>query len=126
MMQAPGRPTTLEDFLGEAAAVLEAQGWKVARRQGQAGVAWHLASRKGEKWRLVQVMLPATCPAECQEGRRLLGETAQLPARLGSMEQWMAHVRPDGRVTFGPYTLNPQIWGNNLNALERLNLTADR
>ena len=125
-MQAPGRPTTLEDFLREAAAVLEAQGWKVARRQGQAGVAWHLASRKGEKWRLVQVMLPATCPAECQEGRRLLGETAQLPARLGSMEQWMAHVRPDGRVTFGPYTLNPQIWGNNLNALERLNLTADR
>ncbi len=125
-MQAPGRPTTLEDFLREAAAVLEAQGWKVARRQGQAGVAWHLASRKGEKWRLVQVMLPATCPAECQEGRRLLGETAQLPARLGSMEQWMAHVRPDGRVTFGPYTLNPQIWGNNLNALERLNLTAER
>ena len=125
-MQAPGRPTTLEDFLREAAAVLEAQGWKVARRQGQAGVAWHLASRKGEKWRLVQVMLPATCPADCQEGRRLLGETAQLPARLGSMEQWMAHVRPDGRVTFGPYTLNPQIWGNNLNALERLNLTAER
>lgn len=125
-MQAPGRATTLEDFLREAAAVLEAQGWKVARRQGQAGVAWHLASRKGEKWRLVQVMLPATCPADCQEGRRLLGETAQLPARLGSMEQWMAHVRPDGRVTFGPYTLNPQIWGNNLNALERLNLTAER
>ena len=123
-MQAPLRPTTLDDFLREAAAVLEAQGWRVARRQGEPGVAWHLAARKGEKWRLVQIMLPATCPADCQEGRRLLGETAQLPARLGSMEQWMAHVRPDGRVTFGPYTLNPQIWGNNHNALERLNLTA--
>jgi hypothetical protein len=122
-MEAPGRPTTLDDFLREAAAVLEAQGWKVARRQGGPGRAWHLAVRKGEKWRLVQIMLPATCPADCQEGRRLLGETAQLPGRLGSMEQWMAHVRPDGRVTFGPYTLNPQIWGNNHNALERLNLT---
>jgi hypothetical protein len=124
-MQAPLRPTTLDDFLREAAAVLEATGWKVARRQCQSGVAWHLAARKGEKWRLVQIMLPATCPSECQEGRRLLGETAQLPARLGSMEQWMAHVRPDGRVTFGPYTLNPQIWGNTQNALERLQLALD-
>jgi hypothetical protein len=124
-MQAPARPTTLDDFLKEAAAVLEATGWKIARRQGGSGVAWHLAARKGEKWRLVQIMLPATCPAECQEGRRLLGETAQLPARLGSMEQWMAHVRPDGRVTFGPYTLNPQIWGNAQNALERLQLALE-
>jgi hypothetical protein len=124
-MQAPERPTTLDDFLREAAAVLEATGWKVARRQLQPGAAWHLAARKGEKWRLVQVLLPATCPAECQEGRRRLGESAQLPARLGSMEQWMAHVRPDGRVTFGPYTLNPQIWGNAQNALERLQLALD-
>ncbi|HEX2035127.1 MAG TPA: hypothetical protein VHS99_13160 [Chloroflexota bacterium] len=122
-MQAPGRPTTLDDFLREAAAVLEAQGWKVTQCQTEDGVAWHLAARKGDKWRLVQVVLPATCPADCQEGRRRLGEAAQLPARLGSMEQWMAHIRPDGRVTFGPYTLNPQIWGNNQhNALERLSL----
>lgn len=102
--------------------MLEAQGWKVARRQFEPEGAWHLAARKGEKWRLVQVMLPATCPAECQEGRRRLGEAGQLPARLGSMEQWMAHVRPDGRVTFGPYTLNPQIWGNNNGALEWLDV----
>jgi hypothetical protein len=121
-MQVPARPTTLDDFLKEAAAVLEAQGWKVARRELTADAPWHLAARKGEKWRLVQIMLPATAPTYCQEARKVLGELAQLPARLGSMEQWMAHVRPDGRVTFGPYTLNPQIWGNDNTALERLGL----
>lgn len=121
-MQVPGLSTNLDDFLREAAAVLEAQGWKVAQRQSVLDAAWHLAARKGEKWRLVQVVLPATHPSQCQEGRKLLGESVQLPARLGSMEQWMAHVRPDGRVTFGPYTLNPQLWGNDHTALERLGL----
>jgi len=121
-MQIPERPTTLDDFLREAAAVLEAQGWKVSKSQPVHGAPWHLAARKGEKWRLVQVLLPATTPPVCQECRRQLGELAQIPARLGSMEQWMAHVRPDGRVTFGPYTLNPQIWGSDLHALERLGL----
>ncbi len=123
-MQVPARPTTLDEFLTEAAAVLEAQGWKVTQRHLEADAAWHLAARKGEKWRLVQIMLPATAPTHCQEGRRLLGEVAQLPARLGSMEQWMAHVRPDGRVTFGPYTLNPQIWGSDNQAIDRLGLGA--
>ena len=104
--------------------MLEATGWRVARSQCQSGMAWHLAARKGEKWRLVQIMLPASTPANCQEARRHLGEVAQLPARLGSMEQWMAHIRPDGRVTFGPYTLNPQLWGNDTTALERLGLAA--
>lgn len=121
-MQIPARPVTLDEFLKEAAATLEAQGWKVARRQPTVGAAWHLAARKGEKWRLIQVLLPATAPAQCQEGRRLLGELAQLPGRLGSMEQWMAHVRPDGRVTFGPYILNAQIWGSDNGAVERLGL----
>jgi hypothetical protein len=123
-MQIPVRPTTLEDFLKEASAVLEAQGWKVARRLPDEESPWHLAARKGEKWRLVQVMLPASAPATCQEARKLLGEVAQLPARLGSMEQWMAHVRPDGRVTFGPYTLNPQLWGSDTTALDRLGLSS--
>jgi hypothetical protein len=121
-MQVPARPTTLDDFLKEAAAVLEAQGWKVAQRRCDQDAAWHLAARKGEKWRLVQVMLPASAPSQCQAARKVLGELAQLPARLGSMEQWMAHVRPDGRVTFGPYTLNPQLWGSDTQALERLGL----
>ena len=121
-MQVPERPTTLDDFLREAAAVLEAQGWKVMKRQAVCEAPWHLAARKGEKWRLVQVLLPATSPTVCQEGRRQLGELAQLPARLGTMEQWMAHVRPDGRVTFGPYTLNPQIWGSDTQAVDRLGL----
>ena len=102
--------------------MLEAQGWKVSRRETTVLAAWHLAARKGEKWRLEQVVLPATAPTICQEGRRRLGEFAQLPARLGSMEQWMAHVRPDGRVTFGPYILNPQIWGSDTTALDRLGL----
>ena len=123
-MQIPARPTTLAEFLDEAAAVLEAQGWKVSRRHAEYDAPWHLGARKGEKWRLVQIMLPASAPAQCQEARRVLGEVAQLPARLGSMEQWMAHVRPDGRVTFGPYTLNPQLWGNDTTALERLGLAA--
>jgi hypothetical protein len=121
-MQLPVRPSALEDFLREAAVVLEAQGWKVARRQTTIAAEWHLAARKGEKWRLVQVMLPATAPVVCQEGRRRLGELVQLPGRMGSMEQWVAHIRPDGRVTFGPYTLNPQIWGSDSGALERLGL----
>ncbi len=123
-MQVPARPTTLEEFLTEAAAVLEAQGWKVARRYPECDAPWHLAARKGEKWRLVQIMLPASAPAQCQEARKHLGEMAQLPARLGSMEQWMAHVRPDGRVTFGPYILNPQIWGSDNQAIDRLGLGA--
>ena len=121
-MQLPERPTSLDDFLREAAAVLEAQGWKVAHRHPLTDSPWHLAARKGEKWRLVQVLPPATAPVRCQEGRKLLGEHAMLPARLGSMEQWMAHVRPDGRVTFGPYILNPQIWGSDNGAVERLGL----
>ena len=121
-MQVPLRPATLDEFLKEAAATLEAQGWKVARRQSALGAPWHLAARKGEKLRLVQVLLPATASAQCQEGRRLLGELAQLPGRMGSMEQWMAHVRPDGRVTFGPYILNAQIWGSDNGAVERLGL----
>jgi len=121
-MQVPARPTTLDDFLSEATLVLEAQGWKVAHRQPECEAPWHLAARKGEKWRLVQIMLPASAPSHCQAARKVLGEVAQLPARLGSMEQWMAHVRPDGRVTFGPYTLNPQLWGNDTTALERLGL----
>jgi hypothetical protein len=123
-MQIPARPTTLTEVLNEAVLVLEAQGWKVSRRQEKLDAPWHLAARKGEKWRLVQIMLPASTPAHCQEARRHLGEVAQLPARLGSMEQWMAHIRPDGRVTFGPYTLNPQLWGNDTTALERLGLAA--
>ncbi len=121
-MLVSARPTTLDDFLKEAAAVLEAQGWKVTQRQCGQEAPWHLAARKGEKWRLVQVMLPASTPLHCQAARKVLGELAQLPARLGSMEQWMAHVRPDGRVTFGPYTLNPQLWGSDTQALERLGL----
>lgn len=122
-MQVPARPTTLDEFLKEAAVVLEAQGWKVMQRLAEPDAPWHLSARKGEKWRLVQIMLPASAPASCQEARKHLGEVAQLPARLGSMEQWMAHVRPDGRVTFGPYTLNPQLWGSDNQALERLGLT---
>ena len=43
---------------------------------------------------------------------------------LASAQPVFRIVGPDGRVTFGPYTLNPQLWGNDTTALERLGLAA--
>jgi len=124
-MQTYPRPTSLDDFLREAITVLEAQGWRIVRQSTEEAVPWHIAGRKGEKWRLIQIVTPATSHTVTQSGRRLLGQHVQLPARLGTMEQWVAHIRPDGRCNFGPYTLNPQVWGSDNDVITRLELDAD-
>jgi hypothetical protein len=41
------------------------------------------------------------------------------------MEQWLAHVRPNGYVTFGPYVLSAQRWAvDREEALASLGLAA--
>ena len=104
---------TLEDFIAVAARQLKADGWKIARCQGGRDAAWHLAARRGERWRLVQVLLPGTVPAGRQQGKIRLGEAGQLSAKAGSMEQWVAHVRPGGHVTFAHDVLSGFAWGRN-------------
>ena len=36
-----------------------------------------------------------------------------LPSDQGIMEQWLAYVRPDGHVAFGPYVLSPLRWSRD-------------
>jgi hypothetical protein len=104
---------TLADFIALAARQLTADGWEIARCRGSAEAAWHLAASKGAKWRVVQVLVPATAPARRLQDKIRLGEAAQLGARAGSMEQWLAHVRPGGHVTFGRDVLSGSAWGQN-------------
>ena len=108
-MELMGR--TLEDFIAEAAKQLKAAGWRIARCQGGPDVAWHLAARRGGRWRVVQVLVPATLPASRQQERIRLGQAAQLTGRAGSMEQWLGHIRPGGHVTFGLDILSGSVWG---------------
>ena len=102
---------TLEEFIAEAARQLKAAGWRIARCRGGQDAAWHLAAWKGERWRVVQVLAPATERARRQQARVRLGQAAQLPARAGSMEQWLGHVRPGGHITFGHDVLSGAAWG---------------
>jgi hypothetical protein len=101
----------LEEFIAVAARQLEAAGWTVAGCRGGRDAPWHLAARKGEQWRVVQVLAPGTGPASRQQARLRLGQTARLSGRTGTMEQWLGHVRPDGRVTFGHDVLASAVWG---------------
>jgi hypothetical protein len=101
---------TLEDFIAEAARQLKADNWTIARCRHDAGVAWHVAARKGEQWLVVQVLGPGTAAASRQRDKLRLGEAARLPSKAGRMEQWLAHVRPGGRVTFGHDTLSAYAW----------------
>jgi hypothetical protein len=104
----------------QAGATLQAQGWVVVRRHPHPDAAWHFAVRRGKRWRVIQLVLPAAAPAERQRRRRVLGEAARLPLRLGSMEQWLGHVRPDGRVAFGRDVLHGQRWAESPQADEAL------
>jgi hypothetical protein len=97
----PGAVRTLDDFVAVAAQQLKAAGWKIARCRGGRDAPWHLAARKGERWRVVQVLAPATAPASRHHERIRLGQAARLSWRSGTMEQWLGHVRPGGHVTFG-------------------------
>ena len=114
---------TLDDFIAEAARQLKGDGWTIAQCRHDAGIAWHVAARKGERWLVVQVLGPGTAPASRQEEKLRLGSAAQMPVKSGRMEQWLAHVRPDGYVTFGHDTLSGSAWArgeSDLQVRERL------
>jgi hypothetical protein len=102
---------TLDAFIAVAARQLKAAGWTIARCRGGPDAPWHLAARRGELWRVVQVLAPATDSAGRQRERLRLGQAARLSRRTGTMEQWLAHVRPGGHVTFGHDVLASAIWG---------------
>ena len=102
---------TLDDFIAVAAHQLKAAGWKIAQCRGGREEPWHLAAHKGERWRVVQVLAPATAPASRHLERIRLGQAARLSGRTGTMEQWLGHVRPGGHVTFGHDVLTGAVWG---------------
>jgi hypothetical protein len=78
-----------------------------------ADAPWHVAAQRGAKWRVIQVLAPATGARERLSRRIQLGESAQLPACLGSMELWHAHVQPGGHLTFGCDALSGTAWGTD-------------
>jgi hypothetical protein len=108
---APEGNRTLDDFIAAAARQLKAAGWKISRCRGGRDAPWHLAAHKGDRWRVVQVLAPATAPADRQQERIRLGQAARLSGRTGTMEQWLGHVRPGGHVTFGHDVLTGAVWG---------------
>jgi hypothetical protein len=108
---APEGNRTLDDFIAVAARQLKAAGWKISRCRGGRDAPWHLAAHKGDRWRVVQVLAPATSPAHRQQERIRLGQAARLSGRTGTMEQWLGHVRPGGHVTFGHDVLTGAVWG---------------
>jgi hypothetical protein len=101
---------TLDDFVAEAAKQLQADGWAIARCDSAPDAAWHVAARKGARWLVVQVLIPATVIASRCADKLRLGHTVHLPSKLGRMEQWLAHVRPDGHVTFSHDSLSSSAW----------------
>jgi hypothetical protein len=109
MNEAP-RPLAFADLVQAVAKTLRASGWKVTRCCAEPDAAWHVVAYRATRWRVVQVVAPATVPAVRQAGRLRLSDAARLSARAGSMEQWLAHIRPDGRPVFGPHILTSQRW----------------
>ncbi len=106
-------------------AELTANGWITLGSQTDETAPWHLAVRKGVSWRVIQILAPASTPAQRQEGRRNLGVTVQLPGRMGKMEQWLAHVRPGGRIVFSVDHLSSTAWsisGSETAVSERLGI----
>ena len=119
---------SLDEFVAEAAKQLRADGWVIARSHSGAEAAWHVAARKGARWLVVQVLAPATAFASRRADKFRLGHEAHLPNKMGKMEQWLAHVRPDGKVTFGHDALSSSAWvttESDQQACERLGLIAD-
>ena len=109
MVPKPNGPS-FEALVDAAAHQLGGQGWRIARGKAVESAAWHLVARKGVKLRFVQLVPPATPPERLQARRVALGGAVALAAQLGTMEQWLAHRRPDGRYAFGPYVLSMQRW----------------
>lgn len=122
-----GMPPASRGLVGAAARQLVAEGWIVRRIRSDAGAPWHVAAHRGTKWRVVQVLAPATGAGERQRSRVQLGTAAQIPSYLGSMELWHAHVRPGGYLTFGRDLLSGSAWGSDrdeTHLLQRLGLDA--
>jgi hypothetical protein len=121
------RSALLPHLIQGAATTLEAQGWTVIRKQTGPEDAWHVVARKGKngkKLRVVQVVPPVVPSMVRQDRMMLLGETVRLPSTLGTMEQWLVHVRPGGYVTFGPYVLTAHRWPHDeVRALASLGLS---
>lgn len=119
---------SLEVLLQTATAELQGDHWKIMRQDDRLEAPWHLVVHKGNRWRVIQLLPPSTSSADRQARRRDLGETVRLPTRLGTMEQWLAHMRPNGSITFGPYVLTAQAWSivdsTEDEALARLGLAA--
>jgi hypothetical protein len=110
-----------------ATAELAANGWKTLRCQVVESAPWHIAVCKGASWRVIQILTPASSAEQRQASRRALGLAAQLPGKMGSMEQWLAHVRPGGRVVFGVDHLSSTAWstgGSEVGIRERLGIKA--
>ena len=119
---------TLDELVVQAARQLAADGWRIVRCRGGIDSTWHLVGALGERLRVVQVLPPATPAASRQRDKLRLGQTAQMSTKAGSMEQWLAHIRPGGRVTFGRDVLSGGMWGrvSSLEELrDRLGLPAD-
>lgn len=93
-----------------AAVRLRGDGWRVAAVHHEPLAHWHVAARRSGKWRIVQVLSPGTPPAARNERRIDLGQTVRLAAKLGTMEQWAAHIRPGGRIVFGSEILYGAMW----------------
>ena len=108
---APRRESAMRDIVSQAARELTTGGWTIVERTTNEAAPWHLIAERGARRRVVQIAPPETPPALRQARRLELGEAVRLPTQGGTMEQWLAHVRPDGRVSFGPYVLNGQRWG---------------
>jgi len=89
---------------------LRSDGWSVAAVHREPLAPWHVAATKASRWRVVQILPPAT-PATDRHDRRLsLAHSVRLAAKQGTMEQWLAHTRPGGRVIFGAEILYGQMW----------------
>ena len=101
-----------------AATRLRAIGWDVAAVHYESAAPWHLAARRASRWRVVQVLAPATPAVVRQDRRRALGEAVRLTVKQGTMEQWSAHIRPGGRIVFGSEVLNGTIWAGLVDEAE--------
>jgi hypothetical protein len=112
-MQIEAQQDVFTLLINQAVRDLVGQGWNVLQQQTEEVAPWHLIVHKGERWRIVQLVAPATAPTLLQSRRLALGDAVRMPSRVGTMEQWLAHVRPDGHISFGPYVLNGQRWAGS-------------
>lgn len=105
-----GAAETWRRLVELAARRLSTDGWQVAAVHHEPLAPWHVAARRAGRWRVVQVLAPAT-PAPARNDRRIgLAQSVRLAAKQGTMEQWLAHVRPGGRIVFGAEVLYGAMW----------------